>query len=173
MKHLILFGDSHFGRMGRKRIEKLEALVPNTLVHNMAAGGFKSTDCIARSAYISKLRPDYICLSIGINDCNILKGQPVSLEQFEKNVKEIFANFSHITPNSKIIVFPAAAVYDPNDIATCDKFNAVLFEYNDALSRIAREFGAQAIDTKTVYLKHHDAGTIYRRGWTASQRFWI
>lgn len=161
MKHLILFGDSHFGRMGRKRIEKLEALIPNTLVHNMAAGGFKSTECISRSAYISNLHPDYICLSIGTNDCNILKGQPVSLEQFEKNIKEIFTNFTNITPNTKIVVFPAAPVHDQNDIATSEKFNAVLFEYNDALSRIAREFGAQTIDTKTVYLKHRDAGTIY------------
>lgn len=161
MKHLILFGDSHFGRMGQKRIAKLEALIPDTLVHNMAAGGFTSTDCILRSAYISNLHPEHICLSIGVNDCNILKGQPVPLEQFEKNIKEIFTNFSNITPKTKIIVFHAAPVHDQNDIATCDKFNAVLFEYNDVLSRIAREFGFHTIDTKTAYLKHRDAGTIY------------
>lgn len=161
MKHLILFGDSHFGRMGQKRIAKLEALLANTLAHNMAAGGFTSTECILRSAYISNLHPEYICLSIGVNDCNILKGQPVSLEQFEKNIKEIFTNFTNITPNTKIIVFPAAPIHDQNDIATSEKFNAVLFEYNDVLSRIAREFGAQTIDTKTAYLKHRDAGNIY------------
>ena len=161
MKNLILFGDSHFGRMGQKRIAKLEALLANTLVHNMAAGGFTSTECILRSAYISNLHPDYICLSIGTNDCNILKGQPVSLEQFEKNIREICTNFVNITTNTKIIVFPAAPVHDSNDIPTSEKFNAVLFEYNNALSRIALEFGYQTIDTKTAYLKHHDAGTIY------------
>lgn len=180
MKHLILFGDSHFGRFGQKKILSLEDKVRTTKsldigVINIAAGGMTSRDCIRSAEYIAKLNAEYICISLGANDCNPFKNQPVSLEEFRDNMRNIISAFSHSInldrEKSKVIIFPCPPVFDANDMEGTNKFNVLLDLYNKVLFEEA-DFANKnhatnkgpniiVIDTKSVYEPLIQAGTIF------------
>lgn len=147
MKSVVLFGDSLFGRFGRDYILKLENAVKNITVYNCAAGGFDTRDGIKRADYIAKLKADYVCLSFGANDCSPLKGQPVSIEDFENNLLSIIQSFT----GSKIILFPCPPVYDPNDLDKSKTFNDILVQYNAKIEDIALSTNSKFIDSETVY----------------------
>ena len=180
MKHLILFGDSHFGRFGQKKILNLENKVRmekaiDINVHNIAAGGMTSRDCVRKAEFIAKLSAEYVCISLGVNDCNPFKNQPVPLDEFRDNMRNIISAFSHsisIDGNrSKVIIFPCPHVFDASDMEGTNKFNTLLDQYNEVLVEEAVSLSKDneangsvnitIIDTRAVYMPLIDAGTIF------------
>ncbi len=154
MKSVVLFGDSMFGRFSRDYILRLEESVKDITVYNCATGGFNTRDGLKRIDFISKLKADYVCLSFGANDSNPFKGQPVPLEEFEKNFISIIKSFS----GSKIILFPCPPVYDPNDPAETKNFNEILAQYNSVIKDIATKTNSEFINVITIY------GELLRKG---------
>lgn len=147
MKHIVLFGDSMFGRFGRDYVLKLENALGGMLVHNCATGGFDTRDGLKHAAFIARLRPAYICLSFGANDCNPAKGQPVPLIEFQKNLDLIIETFA----GSKIILFPCPPVYDPNDPVGTQEFNELLKVYNGVVYKMAVQKQVDCIDSMSIY----------------------
>ncbi len=146
MKHIILFGDSHFGRFGRDYMIELEEAIGGAAVYNCAAGGFNTRDGLKRVNYIAKLQPDYVCLSFGANDASPFKGQPVKLDEFKENLAAIIKAFS----GAKAILFPCPPVID-EDPQEAKQFNDSLIGYNQAMKDLARETDSSFIDSETIY----------------------
>ena len=179
MKHLILFGDSHFGRFGQKKILNLENKVRTTKaldinVYNIAAGGMTSRDCVRKAEYIAKLNAEYVCISLGVNDCNPFKNQTVTLDEFRENMRNIISAFSHSInldgEKTKVIIFPCPPVFDANDMEGTNKFNALLVQYNETLTKEIvsvistnkdNDINIIVIDTRAVYTPLIEAGTIF------------
>ena len=62
MKKLILFGDSLFANVSKPRLMIFNKELPDYDIYNCAAGSWDTNDCVEKSLYISKLKPDVIVI---------------------------------------------------------------------------------------------------------------
>jgi len=137
-----------FGQFGRKPITALEKAVPGIVVYNCAAGGLNSTESLVRAPLISKMEADYICISLGANDCSQAEEvKYVPIEKFRSNLFSIIDIFR----KSRIVLFPCPPLYDPNDLVGTEEYNDLLDPYNKVIADIASEKNATCIDSKTIY----------------------
>jgi lysophospholipase L1-like esterase len=135
MKHILLFGDSLFARMGKTHIEIMEKDLSNYSFHNIAIGGINSRDAIKQANFFKTLTPEIICISLGTNDCNPYASNPIPLVEFRENIEEIVSLFS----NSMIIFFPLPPVFDAQEIIESENFNILLETYNEVLYKLSKE----------------------------------
>lgn len=157
MKNIVLFGDSLLSLFSRNLIFLLEEKIDNAAVHNCATGGFNTRDALKRADFIAQLKAGYVCISLGVNDCNPFKGQPVSLEEFTENLTAIIKSFSE----SKVILFPCPPVHDPIDPADPKNFNNLLSQYNEAINNIAVKTNADVLGSTSVYVDLTEKGEGY------------
>jgi lysophospholipase L1-like esterase len=142
--NIVLFGDSHLGRFGKRYIDQLEALVKDSVVYNCSAGGLTSSDGVRRVDFIAGLKPDIVIFSFGGNDVAPWKNivpKPVFID----NMRTIFEAFPH---SAKIIfTSPDVAVADPGQTR---EYNNSIHEYRHALTKICDELGVAIVDGNMV-----------------------
>ena len=155
-KSMVLFGDSLLAEIRKSLILKLESKFKNTVVFNCATGGINTNDGIKRINLISKMKPNYVVLSFGANDCAPWKEQ-VPLELFTKNYTKIIKSF----PLSEVIVFLCPMANFPDDNASSQLFNKQLLLYNSVSKQIALENKAKLIDIQLDLEKLFEAGQKY------------
>lgn len=145
-KSLILFGDSLLGRFGKLYIDELESALKDVTIYNCATGGFNTEDGIKRVDFIAQLKPNYVILSFGANDCAPLKKQ-VSEKSFEQNLDYIIEAF----PGSKVVIFLCPPAVNLIDWGDTDKFNTQLSKYNKIIRKVAERRKASIIDSEKIY----------------------
>ena len=142
--NIVLFGDSILGRLGKVYITQLEALIPGSVVHNCATGGFNSTDLARRAKHIAALKPDIALLSFGVNDVSPWK-DIVALNDFVSNARVILEAFK----GSRVILLkcPHVSLVDSQQTAIV---NTRLDEY---YNEISVRFGSECstIDTNILF----------------------
>jgi lysophospholipase L1-like esterase len=145
MKKLVLFGDSHFGRMGKDRIIKLEEQLNNEYdVYNCAAGGWNSDDLVKKGPYIASLRPDLMIISVGTNDAAPYK--QVDLPGFKDNLNELLG----ILKGLNVIFFlpqPIKEELRPEKPILNDDVRP----YYEALKEACGQAGVKYVDSRVVY----------------------
>jgi lysophospholipase L1-like esterase len=144
MKSLILFGDSMLANFGINLIEQIEAKVKDVGVYNCAVGGATTKHGLDKVQYISRLKPDIILLSFGIND--IFKHE-LSVEDFLSNLKKIISFFN----DSRIIIWLTPKANDINDIQGSIYFNEKINRYNEAIIQYCKENKKDYIDSFSEY----------------------
>lgn len=157
MKSIVLFGDSLLSRMGRVNIHQLENNVDGLIVCNCAIGGINTRDAIKRMNLIAKIKPEYVCLSFGVNDGYPFHAEKVPIEEFVNNLISIIKVFD----KSKIILFPCPPGYDANDPAGTKKFNDAMQEYNLKIKEVTQQTGARYIDSDLIYGKLAESNQNY------------
>lgn len=152
---IVLFGDSLFANMGKHLVEELEHKIPGSDVYNCAVGGWDSNDCVKKAPYISKLKPDFLVISLGTNDASSWK--LVDLEVFKQNIPKIIDAFV----GSKFIYFlppPGDETKHPADrIRTTETTK----QYYDAAKKICKEKGALTIDSWDMFEPMLKSGEVY------------
>ena len=156
MKKLVLFGDSLFARAGKHRLVMIEQSLLYYDVYNCAVGGWDTSDCVAKSPYIAKLKPDVLVISLGTNDAAPWKQVP--LHKFKENIPKIFEAFK----DSKIIYFLPTPV-DEVKIANTDARRSIkdIKEYHDAAKAVCEENGVDYIDSFAIFKPLLDSGKEY------------
>lgn len=156
MKKLILFGDSLFAQMDKRRINLFESTLPGYDVYNCAAGGWNSDDCVKKAPYIAKLQADVVVISLGTNDAAPYKQVPIDI--FTKNIAPILDSFN----GSKIIWYLPTPV-DQNKSQTFGHIipNEVVKQYHDAAKKVCEENGVNVIDSFSIFKPMLDKGEIY------------
>ena len=157
MKSIVLFGDSLLSLFSRNLIFLLEEKIDDVTIYNCATGGFNTRDALKRANFFAQLKADYVCISLGVNDCNPFKGQPVPLEEFAENLTAIIQSFA----GSKVILFPCPPVHDPIDPLDAKNFNNLLSQYNEAINKIAAKTNADVLDSTSVYVELTEKGEGY------------
>lgn len=158
-KSVVLFGDSLLGRFGKSLIQQLENKLENTTVYNCAAGGLNTEDGVERADFISQLRPNYVVISFGANDCAPWKEQ-IPLEKFENNLQRIVESFSQ----AKVVMFLCPSASDFDDKEGTAQFNDLLQRYNDCATQVAIKNGASVIDSQRTYGELLKSGNDYHVG---------
>ena len=157
MKSIVLFGDSLLSRMGRDYIHQLENNVDDLIVCNCAIGGLNTRDAIKRMNFIAKIKPDFVCLSFGVNDGYPFHTEKIPIDEFVNNLISIIKVFNE----SKIILFPCPPGYDANDLVETKKFNDVMQEYNSKIKEVAHQTGTHYIDSDLLYGKLQELDQNY------------
>ena len=137
MKSLILFGDSHLGRFSRRWMKMVEENVKDTIVCNCAAGGLYAFDCINQAYLLSKLKPDYVVISLGGNDAS--RPKQITPKSFEESMNKIVDTFK----GSKVILFPCPTERESK--------SGDLKPYNEVLKKISKNKKIGIIDSEKVY----------------------
>lgn len=138
--NIVLFGDSHLGRFGKRFIDQLEGLIDNSIVYNCAAGGFTSSDGVRRVDYIARLKPDVVIFSFGGNDVSPWK-EVVAESVFLSNMRRIFEAF----PDSSKLLFTSPDVAVANQ-DQANIYNNSIHTYREALEPICEELGVLIVD---------------------------
>ena len=149
MKSLVLFGDSLFGKCGKKDLAKFEKILRDTIVYNCAAGGQNSIDGVRQADFIAKLKADYVCLSLGANDSSLDIKKNVPINCFKKNILSIIKSFK----KSKIIYFLCPPALDKNDLKGTEEFNQTLEKYNDVIRQICKDNNVNVVDSDKIFGK--------------------
>ncbi len=144
MKNLILFGDSMLCNFGTEQIDKVESVFPDLHIHNCATGGLTTAGGLKKVGYISRLRPDIVLLSFGINDLFRHKLTP---KDFLVNLEKIIEYFS----NSRVIVWLTPKANDLNDIKGSNEFNTEIAKYNEIVKSFCSKNKVEFIDSFTDY----------------------
>lgn len=146
--NLIMFGDSHLGRCGRRQISSLESALSGRYdVYNCAADGLNSDDLVNKAAYLAGLKPDVVIISDGTNDCDLSKH--VELDRYRANLVKIIDNFA----GSQVILLPPIPMDESRLSAEDGKAlsNDSLKEYHDAALDVSAQKQIAAIDSWAVY----------------------
>lgn len=156
MSKLVLFGDSLFAQVSKRQLKMFESILDNYDIYNCAVGGWDTNDCVEKSPYISKLKPDVLVISLGTNDAAPWKQVP--LEQFKENIPKIFEAFS----DSRIIYFLPPPV-DEVKIAKTDAKRSIkgIKEYHDAAKALCESHTVSYIDSFRVFKPLMDNGQEY------------
>jgi lysophospholipase L1-like esterase len=147
MKKLVLFGDSHLGKIGRSRIISLEAKLDGEYdVYNCSAGGWNSQDLVSKSEYIAGLKPDITVFSDGTNDIDPPKD--VELSVFRQNIKKLLDNFQ----DSRLVFIPPIPM---NEALLTDEdkhlTNQELKTYYEAAKQVIADKGAELVDSWGIF----------------------
>lgn len=85
MKKMILLGDSIYGKFKQPQLEEIDRKLRVKCV-NAAYGGATSDDIAIRYGWLSKtVSPDFVSISIGINDANFY----INVVNFKKNITRL------------------------------------------------------------------------------------
>ena len=133
-----------------------EKSLPGFDVYNCAAGGWNTNDCLKKAAYISKLEPDVLVISLGTNDAAPYKLVPI--DTFAENLPRIFAHF----PKTKIIYFlPTPVDEKKTKILGKELNNSDIKPYHDRAKKICEEHDVAHIDSFKVFKPLLDSGEEY------------
>lgn len=145
-----------FAQVSKHRQLMFEQALSGYDVYNCAVGGWDTNDCVAKAAYISKLEPDVLVISLGTNDAAPWKQVP--LEKFKENIPKIFDEFK----GAKIVYFLPAPV-DEVKIAKLDAKRSIkgIKEYYDAAKEACDTYGVSYIDSFEVFKPLLDSGEEY------------
>jgi lysophospholipase L1-like esterase len=152
---IVLFGDSLFAQVGKHRIQKLEAKVPEADVYNCAVGGWDSNDCVSKGPYIAQLKPDVLIISLGTNDASSWK--QVDLVVFRENIPKIINTFT----GSKFIYFLPPPSDESKQTEDRKRSNETLKEYYDAAKKICEEKNVLTINSWDIFKPMLDRGEVY------------
>ncbi len=144
MKKLIFFGDSLLARINPDMIKKIEESIGSIIIDNHAVGGSTTNDALEIIESVSKLKADYVVISLGTND--ILKDN-LSCPEYLENMIKIISEFSE----SKVFVWLTPPANDINDPEGTKEFNEKIGQYFDGLKNICKDYNFNFIDTFSVY----------------------
>lgn len=128
---------------------RLRAMYPAARVENLGVGGAVSADVVRSQLYRAvSLRPDLVTISIGPND--VTEGVPVSA--YEKNVDKIFGTLRRDTSAVVVVNLLPDVTVTPRYRGSRqrDALRAKVEEFNVALGRQARRYGALTVDLYTA-----------------------
>lgn len=157
MKHLVLYGDSLAERIGKTLILRLQDVLDNEyLIHNFGAGGFNTTDCLARASFIIKLPIDIIFISLGTNDAKPWK--PVELSVYKENIQKLIEIFEA----DKIVWLLPPPLDEPKlQAAHKGLSNQIVAQYRDTAKQILTDNSVRFIDTEKVFQQLIERGIDY------------
>lgn len=158
MKKIVLFGDSLFANISKTELLSLESRLPDYDVYNFAVGGWNTSDCLKKAAFIATLKPDILMLSVGSNDCAPWK--QVDIKVYEDNIKGIFKIFS----GTKMIYFLPPPINETvfiNDAKRKGLNNSVVKSYHDSAKRLCEDNQITFLDSWKVFKTLMDKGEDY------------
>lgn len=137
--------DDPAGNYVSRLYERLRSVYPGARLLNLGVSGATAADVLASQLQRAvALRPDLVTLSIGPND--ITQGRPA--EQYERDLEIILRTLARET--AAVVVLNLIP-----DMAVTPRFRGTehvaavgrrVVRFNEALSRQARAFGAEAVD---------------------------
>lgn len=176
VKRIVLIGDSitEWGRQGDpedigtgyvKLIhDYFVTTFPNQIFQffNRGVGGDRITDLAARwQTDAIELQPDYISISIGINDVWRQLDRPdmdqVDSEQFEQLYVELLTQVKEKT-NAKIIIMEPTIIEE--DVHAPG--NNMLKIYVEMIHKVAEQFDAVIVPTHTAFINYLKADNGYK-----------
>lgn len=176
VKRIVLIGDSitEWGRQGdpedigtgyvRLIHDYFVTTFPNQIFQffNRGVGGDRITDLAARwQTDAIELQPDYISISIGINDVWRQLDHPdmdqVDSEQFEQLYVELLTQVNEKT-NAKIIIMEPTIIEE--DVHAPG--NNMLKKYVEMIHKVAEQFDAVIVPTHTAFINYLQADNGYK-----------
>jgi lysophospholipase L1-like esterase len=128
MSDVMLFGDSMLARFTKPRIQSLERELGGTAtVYNCAAGGWDSSDGVARAPLLGRLDWAAVVLSFGANDCAPWKR--VAIDRFAENLDAIVAAFD----GARLLAFLPPVIEERPDSGSGSRTNRELDAYREVL----------------------------------------
>jgi lysophospholipase L1-like esterase len=129
---------------------------------NRGVGGDRITDLAERwQKDAIELKPDYISISIGINDVWRQLDHPdldqIGTEQFQQLYIDLLTQIREKT-NAKIILMEPTVIEE--DLKA--KGNQLLFDYVEIVNNIAKEFQATVVPTHKAFISYLQSGNGYK-----------
>jgi lysophospholipase L1-like esterase len=154
---VVLAGDSHLGRFTKQRLGKLEALLPNAVVHNCAAGGLNSADLVRQAPALARIRPSVVAVSVGANDAAPWKR--VSIRAFRENLRSAF-----VALDTALVYLAPPPVDESQQSEQRRRSNADLATYAAAAQEVCQSLGAMYLDTGSLLSSTPASADMYVAG---------
>ncbi len=131
-------------------------------ITNKGIGGNRITDLASRwQKDALDLNPDYISISIGINDVWRQIDRPelkqVDVEQFEHIYKELLTQVKEKTNAQIILMEPTVIEEDLQSIG-----NQMLKSYVKVVNEVAKQFGATIVPTHQAFVQYLETTNGYK-----------
>lgn len=153
MKTLVLFGDSLFGRYSKSEVQNLENKLEHKYdIFNCATGGWNSCDLVNKAAFISRLEPDLVVVSVGTNDASPWKR--VSIQEFRNNLETITKNFKR----TRLIYFPPPPINEAWRPKVKMIHNSEVKAYNQAVVEHCEKRNIEYFDSWAFFTPYLQSG---------------
>ncbi|MCQ4087140.1 SGNH/GDSL hydrolase family protein [Saccharibacillus sp. JS10] len=139
----------------------------NSVVLNVGIGGNTVRDLKSRwQKDVLDLKPDWLCVMIGINDVWRQFSTPeviqsfITLEEYESTLRELL---SAVQPNVKGLILMTPFYMSGQE----DPMRSMMDRYGAVVKRIAGDYGAELVDTQAGFdrMGHHMIQSSLSNGW--------
>ena len=176
MRNFLIFGDSitygHGDSKGGWVARFKEEAWDKTFVYNLGISGDTTAEVLSRLEFEARQRVDpgeeaILVFAVGLNDSIFLNDRGISrtsIDQFIKNLHEIYARAKNISPH---ILFVGLTPVDdtktnpvpwaPNKVYK----NEYIAKYDQALKSFCREFSIPFVDVFSVWREKNYIGWLY------------